>query len=159
MKNALIFGGFLIALLISLSGCLTPSVKTYSTSGKSLTTSNGPTYESTPEVPLKDPMAVKANEIVKPILKTVFGDAKVTSVYKNYEGILLVYTLPRKVTQEDYSKLIDEVNKNGYNVTLQNVNDKSFGFTIVANDTGILFGGKFDDNRISVTTFPLSNPE
>ncbi len=133
----------LILGLITLSGCV--SQKTYSV------TTEGHSYYTTPSVNINDPELKKADAEIKPILEETFGGAKPVSVLNLQSGKIIVYLLPRKITQSDYKQLTEEIINQGYNITVQNADNESFGFVMVKNDFGLLVGGNFDQDKISVS--------
>ncbi len=146
MKNKVLYGALLILGLIALSGCISQKV----------TTTEGNTYYTTTTITINDPELKKADAEIKPILEETFGGAKPISVLNLQSGKIIVYLLPRKITQSDYKQLINEIINQGYNITVQNSDNQSFGFVMVKNDFGLLVGGDFNKDKISVSVINLT---
>ena len=152
MKNKALYGALLILGLIALSGCV--SQKNYANG--EFTTTEGNSYYTTPAVTINDPELKKADTEIKPILEETFGGAKPVSVLNLQSGKVIVYLLPRKITQSDYKQLTNEIINQGYNITVQNADNESFGFVMMKDDFGLLVGGNFNKDKISVSVINLT---
>ncbi|MCD6367596.1 MAG: hypothetical protein J7L45_00760 [Candidatus Aenigmarchaeota archaeon] len=105
-----------------------------SNEGGSQETQENPYYTAS-EVQPTDDYSKELNGVLKPILKSVFGGAKlIKSEYATSQGATgagLTYVVMRPVEQKDGSTLIDLIEKEGYQVIVSDVSSEGISVTFM----------------------------
>ena len=148
------YGSAAIAFIIGvilLSGCI-GTQKVINPNGGSATISNSNSYLASPDLPITDKYSKQADSLIRPILIKVFGGAKVKSTLVNGNSHSVVYILPRKITVNDYTPIINKLQDlNGWNITMKNANDKSLLIVINSNETSIAISFNVGGNTAGVS--------
>lgn len=121
-------------------------------------------FKETEEVVLSSKTLPFFTENVKPEVKNVFGEAKVTAYgkYSYYEGSFTAeLTVPRVITPEDLTKLEEFYAKEGFETTENSVSVGSGTLGMSKNDgTEIEFSYyDFDNQNIRVRYIPVQSEE
>ncbi len=98
--------------------------------------------------------AADIHNMVKPILESVFGGAKLTGYLSGQgtggKGISLVYVVRDPIDSAKIQELKNRIASQGYTSLYGGMEDNSFGFQFMKDNNVLLVGGEIDTHEITV---------
>ncbi len=135
-------------------GATTPTTTTTVSGGEGGEQSENP-YDTASEVS-PPPDATEIHNMIKPILESAFGGAKLTSYYAGQstggQGLVLVYVVKEPIDAGKVQSVVDSLKSMGYSSAMWGgVSEDSVGYALQKDNEVIMIGGTIGEHEITVT--------
>ncbi len=111
-------------------------------------------YDTATEVS-PPPDAADVHNMVKPILESAFGGAKLTSYYSGQtpggQGLVLVYVVKEPVDAGRVQNVVNALKSKGYTSVYGGVSEDSVGYALKKGNEFIMLGGDIGSHEFAVT--------
>lgn len=114
-------------------------------------------YNAVEEVQVDSAFVKSAEDEIGPIVKGVFGGAKLSSFLNNYFGEgtgMIVFTIPREVASGDLNKLNSAFTSQGYTIVSSGVEGSSGALTVSKNNVQYMMTFDIGGQELTIIVLP-----